>query len=66
MPILISVTKYSMCLSDESKVSDIFFITKSVVSTLSLHKHTLLGFTKRNKSKTIGPYTPYCFINLSI
>ena len=52
LPILNSVTKYLMCLSDESKVSDIFYNKICGIDTVS----ALLGFTKRNKSKTIGPY----------
>ena len=41
----------------ESKVSEIVYKKVcGMTPALSLHKHTLVGFTKRNNSKTNEPY----------
>ena len=42
---------------DESKVSEIVYNkVGGMTLVLSWHKHTLVGLTKRNKSKTIEQY----------
>ena len=44
----------------ESKVSEIVYNKVcGMTSALSLHKHTLVEFTKRNNSKTSKPTGPY-------